>query len=298
MRAHQSDVCRSQRATSRLPDAARSKDDNVKPVDIVELFRGESALTVIAQVADWKLGWAGRITCDLHLSIGALPVVANRDSLPLDVQNGDWVRARLLRRHGPPRELKLLGAIRVHPHCGQPAAWIPTAQYHRVAHMHRLLTLLSQLEPGLQAIFMGTMRDRRLERGFFSLPAASDHHCYPGGLFDQSVEAAERVFRAPHRSTRERDTATLVALLLDLGKVLDSRLAPDEPRLRAALGAHPTILPTLERALATVGQAQPDLVQAFRDLTVAPCMRHAAELMRDAVKTSWRLHDHASISHD
>ena len=265
-----------------------------RPIDVIELFHGASTVTLLARVEDWTLRWAGRITCDLHLSIGVLPVIANRDTLPLDIRNGDWVRAKFLRRYGPPAELKLLRATQFYPDSSEPTSWIPTAQYHRVAHMHRLLALLSQLEPGLQAVFMATMQDSRAQRGFFLRPAASDHHSYPGGLFDQSVEAAERVFNDAHASRRERDAATLAALLFDLGKVLDPCLSPDKPRLEASLEAHPRAPLSFERALATVSGAQPDLADALRDLMVAPRRQGPAWSVRQAVQASWRLEEHAA----
>ena len=64
-------------------------------IDLPALFRDMPVITVLGRVQDWTLHWAGRISCTLRLSIGSISVAANRDTLPLEIQDGSWVRARL-----------------------------------------------------------------------------------------------------------------------------------------------------------------------------------------------------------
>src|SRR5659263_146050 len=89
MELSQTDVATGELASQTVRSAAST-------VDPLALFRGRSVITVIGRIEDWTLGWAGRIRCTLCLSIGDLPLTANRDTLPLEIQNGRWVRARVL----------------------------------------------------------------------------------------------------------------------------------------------------------------------------------------------------------
>lgn len=238
------------------------------------LFPRHTVITVIGRIEDWTLTWAGRIHCTLCLSIGDVPLRANRDSLPLDVQNGHWVRAKLMLRRGrsDPSGIStlLLSSSLIRSHQTNPTAWTPTVPFHRFDHMRRLYRLLSQLAPGQQAIFMAVMADSRIQQGFFLRIAATDHHTYPGGLFDCSIEAAELALRQVQLGIRERGLAALVCLLFDLGKLTDERYEPDRMRCHLGLAPHPNTARLLDVALDAVARFEPDLFVAMHQL-LGPC---------------------------
>lgn len=244
------------------------------PLDPTMLFPRQSVITVIGRIEDWTLAWAGRIRCTLCLSIGDVALIANRDSLALHIQNGHWVRARLMLRRGrsDPSGIStlLLSADIIWPHQPNPTAWTPTVPFHRFGHMRRLYRLLSQLEPGVQAIFMAVMADTRIQQGFFIRIAATDHHTYPGGLFDCSIEAAELVVQQEQLGTKERSLAALVCLLFDLGKVTDERYQADQRRCHLGLVPHPGTARLLEQALNAVARFEPDLYVSVQQL-LGPC---------------------------
>ncbi len=87
--------------------------------------------------------------------------------------------------------------------------------------------------------------------------AAGDHHCYPGGLFDQSVKAAELAFASEHSNDTERGVAAMGALLFDLGKVFDDELTNDGNRLRGVLLPHRLTRMRLQRAYDVAEAVQP-----------------------------------------
>ena len=238
------------------------------------LFPRHTVITVIGRIEDWTLTWAGRIHCTLCLSIGDVPLRANRDSLPLEVQNGHWVRAKLMLRRGSsdPSGIStlLLSSSLILPRQPNPTAWTPTVPFHRFAHMRRLYRLLSQLAPGQQAIFMAVMADIRIQQGFFHRIAATDHHTYPGGLFDCSIEAAERVLQHQQLGTKERSLAALVCLLFDLGKLTDERYEPDRMRCHLGLAPHPGTVRLIDLALDAVARFEPDLFVDMHQL-LGPC---------------------------
>lgn len=238
-------------------------------IDPLVLFRHTSVITVIGRIEDWTLEWAGRIRCTLCLSIGDMPLTANRDTLPLEIENGCWVRARvLLRRGSSGSPMRLLGVTVVQLEQIAPTSWTPTVLFHRYEHMRRLRLLLSKLEPGLQAIFMAVMVNAQVQHRFFFRMAASDHHTYPGGLFDHSIEAAEMVHRQKHLSRRERGLAALACLLFDLGKVSDEEYRADRHRCTSRLEPHANTARHIGRALDSVERFEPDLVESLRMLLV------------------------------
>ena len=160
--------------------------------------------------------------------------------------------------------------------------------------MSQLRQLLSRLAPGPQAVFIVAMNDVDVQRHFFERVAASDHHCYPGGLFDQSVRAAELAHAQTYLNGRDRDLATLGALLFDLGKASDSSLAPDAPRLAQGIRPHPMTRPRLERALSAVQAIDPSLPKELRNLFAAPqaavitaATVRLAAMMHEAIRLSW-----------
>ena len=247
---------------------------NTLTIDPNLLFPRHTVITVIGRIEDWTLTWAGRIHCTLCLSIGDVPLRANRDSLPLDIQNGHWVRAKLMLRRGrsDPSGIStlLLSSSLIRPRQPNPTAWTPTVPFHRFDHMRRLYRLLSQLAPGQQAIFMAVMADTRIQQGFFLRIAATDHHTYPGGLFDCSIEAAELALRQEQLGTKERGIAALVCLLFDLGKLTDERYEPDRMRCHLGLAPHPHTARLLDLALDAVARFEPDLFVAMHQL-LGPC---------------------------
>ncbi|MDZ4208463.1 hypothetical protein [Rhodoferax sp.] len=247
---------------------------NTLTIDPNVLFPRHTVITVIGRIEDWTLAWAGRIHCTLCLSIGDVPLRANRDSLPIEIQNGHWVRAKLMLRRGSsdPSGIStlLLSSSLIRPRQSNPTAWTPTVPFHRFAHMRRLYRLLSQLAPGQQAIFMAVMADSRIQQGFFLRIAATDHHTYPGGLFDCSIEAAELTLRQEHLGTKERGLMALVCLLFDLGKLTDERYEPDQMRCHLGLAPHPGTVRLIDLALDAVARFEPDLFVAMHQL-LGPC---------------------------
>ena len=259
------------------------------------LFPKGVVFTVIGQVHHWHLGWAGRIECGLRLSIGDLALRANRDTLPMEIGNGSWVRVKLMHRHDEDSAMHVLSAVATVPAPGE-TSWVPVSLYHRSAGMHELRRLLSTLEPGMQGVFMSLMLDRQVQRQFFWRPAASDHHCYPGGLFDQSVGAAAIANSAQYANPDDRGLVTLASLLWDIGKVSDGRLREDRSRGWPELQPHVTTSLRLKRPLELLGQSHPALAQEFAELlagpeaSIAPITNRTVALRRQlhrAVHESW-----------
>ena len=259
------------------------------------LFPKGVVFTVIGQVHHWHLGWAGRIECGLRLSIGDLALRANRDTLPMEIGNGSWVRVKLMHRHDENSVMHVLSSVATVPAPGE-TSWVPVSLYHRSAGMRELRRLLSTLEPGLQGLFMSLMLDRQVQRQFFWRPAASDHHCYPGGLFDQSVDAATRASAASYSTEHDRGLVTLASLLWDIGKVSDGRLREDHQRGWPELQPHALTSRRLKRPLELLDQTHPALAQEFaallagQEASIAPLTNRTAELRRRvhrAVHESW-----------
>jgi hypothetical protein len=230
------------------------------------LFKG-SVWTLLGQVQRIDLGWPGRLRVRLRLSVGELNIVGNRESIPLDAKEGEWLRVKVRRSYAVPQrnepELRVLAARVVEPDL--PSAWLPTARCHRMAHLLRLRKLLHTLHPVAQLLFMLALADARVQRAFFWRAAAADHNVYPGGLLDESVDAAVRVAGRGFASNVDRNVATLAALLFDLGKVEERVLKRDRPRC-ALLTPHPLTGGLVRRALDTVEHLHPALVGKIRAL--------------------------------
>lgn len=212
----------------------------------------------------------------------------------MDAEPGEWLRIKVRRAYeGSADALHVISAIRTMPDAK--TAWVPTALHHRLASMHRLRALLEKLPADLQLFFLLCLADAQVQRGFFWRAAAADHDVYPGGLFDQSVRAAERAFQTASPETR--DLATITALLYDLGKALDSRLEPDAVRLKQGLTPHKLTARRVERALARLGPTFPQRVDELRGLLggspltsptpLRPNVAEAVVVARNAVESSW-----------
>ena len=249
------------------------------------LFPAGTVFTVIGQIHDWHLRWAGRIECGLHLSIGDLVIRANRDTLPPEIGDGSWVRVKLMHRNDDDSAMHVLSAVATVPAPGA-TSWVPTAGYHRVAGIRDLRRLLSTLEPGLQGLFMSLTLDHPLQRQFFWRLAAADHHCYPGGLFDQSIGAAAIASSAEYANPHDRGLVTLASLLWDIGKASDSRLSEDSSRGWPELQPHVATLSYLKRPLELLARSHPELAREFAALVsgaesfIAPITNRTAALRR------------------
>ena len=264
-------------------------------LDPATLIPKGSVFTVIGQVCNWRLGFAGRIQCTLRLTFGDLLLSTNREALSIDtIGEGDWVRARFMHRHDG--TMQVIGAIAVKPTAGE-TSWVPVALYHRNVAMRELRRLLGTLEPALQAVFVAVTLDRQVQRRFFWRPAAADHHCYPGGLFDQSVAAATVASRSAYDKDRERGLATLASLLFDIGKATDMRLQADRPRCWPELHPHASTVARLSRTLSRLAQSQPFLAAEMAELIAGdltdPGLLFTPEVVllrsrvRHAVQESW-----------
>lgn len=265
--------------------------------DAASLIPKGLIFTVIGQVDDWKLGFAGRIRCTLRLSFGELQLSANRDTLPIDtIGGGDWVRAKLMHRHDEGVAMHVIGAVATVPTPDE-TSWIPVALYHRHAAMRELRRLLSTLEPAWQALFMAVMLDLQVQRRFFWRPAAADHDCYPGGLFDRSVAAATLASQVGYTDERDRGLATLAGLLFDIGKATDMRLLDDRTRCWPELQPHVTTAARLKSPLTRLAKSEPLLAADLSDLLagdgsprtvqLTPRLASLRKQVRDAVCESW-----------
>ena len=259
------------------------------------LFPAGVVFTVIGQIHSWHLRWAGRIECVLRLSIGDLVIRANRETLPLEIGVGHWVRAKLMHRHDDGSAMHVLSAVETVPAPGE-TSWVPVALYHRIAGMRELRRLLSTLAPELQGLFTALHLDRQVQRHFFWRPAASDHHCYNGGLFDQSIRAARLASEVTYDNPHDRGLVTLASLLWDIGKVSDGRLREDRSRGWPELQPHVTTSLRLKRPLELLEKSHPALAKEFAallagpDAAIAPITNRTAALRRQvhrAVHESW-----------
>jgi hypothetical protein len=268
---------------------------------VLDLFRKGTVSLFLAQIVRIDLGFAGNVRCRLKLSIGEVTVCGNRETVPLLLNEGDWVRVRVMRRYGEEEadSLRVMRMIPTMPECG--AAWLPTSLCHRTAHLQRLRQLLVQLEPAMQAVFMAAMADAQVQRRFFWRVAASDHHGYPGGLFDQAVEAAEFAFGEPTDDETERGIAAMAALLFDIGKVFDETLEGDGKRLRQVLAPHRLTAFRLRRAYETVERLHPRALARLRAVLEAnpgsaiggpPEVGRLAQRVRRCVERSFDLRRH------
>jgi hypothetical protein len=240
-------------------------------LELLHLFRWTSLVSMMGRIENLKLQGCGQQRCTLSTSIGDLQLQANRESLPMEFGNGSWVEVKLRLRRGltdpAQSNTSLIRAAAVKLSKGDPTtAWVPIVPNDRWQHMRRLRLLLTKMEPSLQALFMTVMVHDTVQKGFFSHIAAMDHHCYPGGLFDCSVKAAELAYRQQQFSQRERGIAALACLLFDLGKVSDDLYRSDRTRCDTGLEPHPSTGRLLRRELDTMAHFDPALVASLRSL--------------------------------
>lgn len=262
---------------------------------VVDVLPAGTVCVLIGRIGQWDLGFAGSISCTAHLSFGDLPLNANRDTLPLDIRNGDWARLRLMRRHDG--SVRLLGSSRIAPP-GVEMAWLPTVRHHRFTQLLRLRGLLGRLEPVAQALFVVAMAEPRVQGRFLMRIGALDQHCYPGGFFDQSVRAASNAFHSGYTSDRDRSVATLAALFFDIGKVREPAIGEDLPRLGPVLEPHPRSREVVKRACERIARFDADLTaDLLAQLSTADWMNRGRDPARDgrirhvvlqAVSESWR----------
>jgi hypothetical protein len=240
-------------------------------LELLHLFRWTSLVSVMGRIENLKLEGCGQQCCTLRTSIGDLQLHANRDSLPPEIGNGSWVKVKLRLRRGltdpAQSNTSLIRAAAVKVQNGDPTtAWVPTVPNDRWGHMRRLRLLLAKMEPSLQALLITVMVHDQTQQRFFSRIAAMDHHCYPGGLFDCSVQAAELVYQQAQFSERERGIAALACLLFDFGKVSDELYRSDRLRCDTGLEPHPNTGRMLKRELDTMAHFDPALVSSLRSL--------------------------------
>lgn len=279
-----------------FPFTTPADDDGVLCV-----FRKGTVSVVLARIVRMEMGWAGRVRCRLKMSVGEVTVSGNRETIPLSLNEGDWVRVRVMRRYTK-ESLHVMRMMPTSPNAG--SAWLPAALCHRTAHLERLRALLAELEPAMQATFMAAMTDAQVQRRFFWRVAAGDHHCYPGGLFDQSVKAAELAFASTHSNEIERSVATMGALLFDLGKVFDDQLTNDGNRLRGVLLPHRLTRMRLQRAYDVAEAVQPGPAALLRAVLEAnpgsaiggpPEAARLAHCVRSAVERAFGLESHPRV---
>ena len=237
-------------------------------------------------------GWAGRVRCELLLSIGTLMATADRETLPHDVVPGSWMQGRVQRSVGTePSVCRLVNAARAEEVKG--TCWTPSGRFHRKEHMTRLRHLLGMLDVDAQAFWMSVVSDSNLQSAMYFRIAALDHHVYPGGLFDHSVTAAETAFASSGGDLKERSAAALSALLFDIGKVSDPRAERDAGRV-TGLSPHSSTRRLLDPVIAhfrTVSSIAGDVETLLwgRPETLTDRARRAQRVVSRAVLQSWTL---------
>lgn len=201
-------------------------------IDVARLHSPHHTFTLLGRVQRNQLRWAGQFVCTVQTSVGVLQVTGNRDVM-LGIKEASWLALRMQRaQQGVHVASWTLSSPLVH------AAWLPSVPCAQPATLQRLRLLLGRLPPVAQAIFMAVMARGHTQRRFFNRAAALDHHCVPGGVFEQSVRAAELAYAAWHPSEAERDAASLGALLFDFGKLFDPLIGHDLPREGPELEPH------------------------------------------------------------
>ncbi|MBA2722516.1 MAG: hypothetical protein H0U56_06375 [Methylibium sp.] len=255
------------------------------PIDIASLHPPHRSFALLGRIDRCKLSWAGQLACSVQTSVGPLQVRGNRDVL-LDVREGSWL-ALQLQRDEFGVHVRAVQAASPLSH----AAWLASVPCDQPAVVQRLRVVLARLSPGAQALFMSVLSGGHTQLRFFRRAAAADHHAAPGGLFKQSVHAAELAYAAWHPSEPERDTATLAALLFDIGKLADPHVGWDLPREGPDLEPH---FLTRLRALPAcdlVERHEPALARAVRSLLVPAADEEADSRLRQsvhlAVTRSW-----------
>lgn len=253
-------------------------------IDVASLHPAHSTFTLLGRIERRKLQWAGQFVCAVQTSVGNLQVRGNRDML-LDVEEGSWLAMRLRRNEHGVRVSAFEWASPL-----LQAAWLPSLRCLQPAVLKRLRLLLGRLSPAAQGIFMSVMASGSTQLRFFHRPAALDHHARPGGLFEQSVHAAELAYSAQHSSETERDAATLAALLFDLGKLVDPQVGHDllraGPRLEPHVMTRLRVLPAcdlLERHDAVLASTVRGLLVPGSD-ELDPSLY---QRVRHAVERSW-----------
>lgn len=121
--------------------------------------------------------------------------------------------------------------------------------------------------PALREFVLNVLRQDSIAFPFFSLPASNkQHHAYPGGLFEHSLECVEFVQHASMRQDQaRRELAVCAALLHDIGKV--RTLDRKGGNLIGALIGHDLLtLELLAQPLAQLDQTWPDGAIALRYL--------------------------------
>lgn len=254
-------------------------------IDIARLHPVDQNFSMIGRIKSRKLKWAGQFVCAVETSVGDMFVHGNRDVL-LNVEEGSWLVLRLHRHAGGVQVRAIEPGSPL-----LPTAWLPDTDCHRREHLQRLRHLLGQLTPAMQAFFIAALPDGTSHRRLFERVAAVDHHVYPGGLFDQSVEAAEHAFGCSQLSERNRGIAALAAMLFDIGKLADPKLGLDFSREGPGLAPHPLTRVRALRACDAVEPLDAELSATLRRLLTAydgpDGTEHLRFVVHRAVARSW-----------
>lgn len=256
-------------------------------IDVAALHPTGRNFSLLGRIQSRKLQWAGQFVCKVQTSVGELVVHGNRDVL-LDVEEGSWLALRL-RRHEQGVQVRAIGP-------GSPllpTAWLPSASCFEPSVQQRLRVLLSRLSPAAQALFMAVMGSSRTQLRYFSRAAARDHHAQRGGLFEQSVLAAELAYVAQHPTEADREAAALAALLFDIGKLADPHVGEDLPRQGPDLEPHFLTRLRVLPACDLVEHYDRALAESVRSVLVPGAGEVDPKLyqrVRHAVERSWLCH--------
>lgn len=263
----------------------------------VNFLYARGASTVIGRIRTIEVGWARRIRLHVELAVGDVVLHGNQDSIPATFKAGDWVRVSFLRTYPDGHDgicLSVLTVVRARE--DQATSWVPKALCHRDGTLRRLTSLLNGLAPALQGAFIVALSDAQVQRRFFWNVAALDHHCYPGGLLDQSVSAAELVAAQAMPEETCRSVAILSALVFDLGKAFQSQVSFDRPRTRRPLAPHSATEFRLRRAYEVLARLDPHAGELLLAVLKSnpgsaiggpPEVAAITQLVRQAVTSSW-----------
>lgn len=227
-----------------IPEAPTGADLIPAPYDYDKTFRvlrNLPAPTLCGNLEGVFLDHDGRWRFNLETSIGSFPIRVRGTEQPFVFKSGYCWQMRLqpgLRdRTGA---IHAFDAKRVFNQGRDEAAWLPFHSCERTHHMQRLRALLLTLTPALQVFFIVALSSYRVEKQFLKRDSAADHHVYPGGMFDQAVEAAEIVgVQCSNFTPLDRDLAVMATLLMDIGKASDSWVRLDARRRKLAVVPHP-----------------------------------------------------------
>lgn len=131
--------------------------------------------------------------------------------------------------------------------------------------VERLVRVVKSMRtPLLREFVARVFADAELARGFFRVPASFvDHHAWPGGTAEHSVEMAANVQMIAGLSDLDRDLAVVGSLFHDIGKVETHDRGPEAFEMFKTVGHDALTLFLLATPLRWLGQQWPSGARAL-----------------------------------